>query len=106
MVCACVCVCVCVCVCYGVTSDCAADVGSNIGIHARFLFEPELYPQQQYSALFFDKYFPKTGRVKRKDVCVVGFEPNPKHRPRLQRLQSYYRSLGLQVFWFFAGVGK
>lgn len=83
-----------------------ADVGSNIGIHARFLYEPDLYPKQQYSTLFFDKYFPKADRINRKDVCVVGFEPNPKHRSRLKKLQSYYGKMGLRVFWFFAGVGK
>ena len=81
-------------------------MGSNIGIHARFLFEPELYPKQKYTKTFFDAYFPLTDRIKRKDICVVGFEPNPKHRKRLQRLQSYYQSLGLRVHWFAAGVGK
>ena len=81
------------------------DVGSNIGIHARFLYEPELYPGQNYSKLFFDKYFPEIHRIKRKDICMVGFEPNPKHRKRLKRLQSYYQSFGLRAHWFFAGVG-
>lgn len=38
-----------------------SDVGSNIGMHARFLFEPELYPEQKYTNMFFDKYFPKVG---------------------------------------------
>lgn len=81
------------------------DLGSNIGIHARFLFEPELYPNQKYTSLFFDAYFPRENRIKRSDICVVGFEPNPNHRKRLERLQQYYTSKGLRCYWIFAGVG-
>jgi hypothetical protein len=47
----------------------------------------------------FDQYFPKeidlkSGLGVRKDVCSIGFEPNPNHRSRLQLLQGYYNAQG------------
>lgn len=59
------------------------DVGSNIGVQVRKLFQPELYPDATISTLF-DANFGED-RVRRKDfVCSVGFEPNPHHTKILQ----------------------
>jgi hypothetical protein len=63
------------------------DVGANIGMHTRFLFEPERYPipanppTYQYAhdyAAIFDKHFsPRKTNETKKDYCSIGFEPNP-----------------------------
>jgi hypothetical protein len=44
------------------------DVGSNIGLHARFFFEPEKFPKQEYERRVFSKYFPQA-RHQRNDSC-------------------------------------
>ena len=56
------------------------DVGSNVGIQVRKLFEPKLYPDAEVLPQF-DQFF---GRYpdNRDEVCAVGFEPNPKHTKR------------------------
>ena len=33
------------------------DVGSNIGVHARFLYEPDLFPESRSSVATFAKEF-------------------------------------------------
>ena len=58
------------------------DVGSNIGMHVRFLFEPHLYPKAHVARAFFqEKFGPEASRDNR-DYCVFSFEPNPGARPR------------------------
>lgn len=73
------------------------DAGANIGIHSRFLFEPEQYPKAKNAHQAFDMAFgsPRDdhdNHQKRdnRDICAFGFEPNPRHRPRQLELQEKY----------------
>jgi len=78
------------------------DVGANIGIHARFLYEPARYPDSKSSAAAFDREF-GTERDNR-DYCVFAFEPNPKFERRHMDLQRAYAGLGWRYTPIFAGA--
>ena len=80
------------------------DMGSNIGLHVRFLYEPQLYPKQAYSKVVFDKHFPILRN--RTDICTVGFEPNSAHKLRLNNLQHYYSQWGIRTHWFNAAISN
>jgi len=80
------------------------DVGSNIGIHARFLFEPELYrPPHLYDDIF-DNEFWANRTQNREKICVLAFEPNPTHRQRHQELATAYARQGWMYRAFYAAV--
>jgi len=76
------------------------DVGSNIGVQIRKLFEPEKYPKGGIHSIF-DKYFgtPKERRdeVEGRVVCAVGFEPNSYHTEYLKRVERSYNRCGWRV---------
>ena len=78
------------------------DVGANIGVHARFLFEPDQYPQATMARGWFDDAF-GVDRDPR-DICVFSFEPNPKHKERLEGLAQAYAAMGWRYHPIFAGV--
>ena len=97
------------------------DVGSNIGVQIRKLFEPHLYRmvkpnQREYVPIdgkssfvgvppvlsVFDEKF---GSDKCR-VCAFGFEPNPNHHSRLELLQSHLKSLGFGVHVFYAAAAE
>jgi len=70
------------------------DVGSNIGVHVRFLFEPKLYkPRHKYDNVL-DKEFGADRTLRRDKMCAVSFEPNPRHRKRHQDLAEAYARQG------------
>lgn len=69
-------------------------------MHVRFLFESKLYPKQKYTTKVYHQYFPHDIEYRR-DVCSLGFEPNPKHKSRLQLLGAYYRSQGIDFSMIF-----
>lgn len=71
------------------------DMGTNVGLQIRKLYEPDLYPNNPTENIFL-KYF---GRF-RSGVCAFGFEANPIHTDRLHKLQRAYRELGLRVYIF------
>jgi hypothetical protein len=81
-------------------SDLYLDLGSNIGVQPRKLFEPECYP----GALALDKFadfFGEPGSRRRGRVCVVGFEPNVKHAGRLRAVEEHLRFFkGASVVFF------
>ena len=54
------------------------DVGTNVGIQIRKLFEPDLYPNASIHQVF-DRYFGNIEKRTRDGICAVGFEPNPSH---------------------------
>jgi len=67
------------------------DLGANIGVHARFLLQRDLYPLEEGTGgyqRFFDAVF---AGVDRNQICVFGFEANPAHRARLAALAACYR---------------
>jgi Methyltransferase FkbM domain len=61
------------------------DVGTNIGVQIRKLYEPARYPGAAVIPIF-DQVFGRN----RSSVCAVGFEMNPAHTKRLQALQEHY----------------
>ena len=70
------------------------DVGTNIGVQIRKLFEPEKYEGSPMIDVFA-RWFPANVRDR---VCVVGFEPNPEHAARLDFLEwCYVDKMGLRV---------
>lgn len=71
------------------------DLGTNIGVQLRKLFEPHLYRGAPMLALFDACLGPAPKRLRR--VCAFGFEANPIHTKRLRALQSAYRNLGWNV---------
>ena len=55
------------------------DVGTNIGVQIRKLFEPHKYLGAPVYTLF-DVSFGAAASGKRCRVCAIGVEPNPRHR--------------------------
>lgn len=75
------------------------DVGSNIGVQVRKLFEPSRYPGAPVLPLF-DQYF-GTNRSKAAHLCAIGVEMNPSHTLRLAALETHYReTCGYSVRFF------
>lgn len=68
------------------------DIGSNVGVQIRKLYEPLLYPDAKVLKIF-DEAFGAT----RDNVCAIGIEPNPVHTPRLQAIEAAYRKKGWRV---------
>mmetsp|Transcript_12325 Transcript_12325/g.25042 ORF Transcript_12325/g.25042 Transcript_12325/m.25042 type:complete len:349 (-) Transcript_12325:1528-2574(-) len=68
------------------------DLGSNIGIHSRLLYQPHLYPHALKSKFLFDQQFGPHRH--NNDLCVFAFEPNPIHRERHVNLTRYFGQLG------------
>ena len=79
----------------GICKHLYIDMGTNIGVQIRKLYEPEKYPgnkiEQHYKYYYGDD---------RRSVCAVGFEPNSLHTERLQKLESYYTYMNYSVVIF------
>lgn len=60
------------------------DMGTNIGIQIRKLYEPNLYPGASVLSLF-----KKVFRNYTNEVCSVGFEANPLHSDYLKEFERY-----------------
>mmetsp|Transcript_2730 Transcript_2730/g.7626 ORF Transcript_2730/g.7626 Transcript_2730/m.7626 type:complete len:1120 (-) Transcript_2730:96-3455(-) len=89
------------------------DMGANIGMHSRFLFEPELYPASEKSVLekmykFLETYFgPPENRKppsSESGICVFGFEANPQRESRLNEINNCYTSRGWDVKYMINAV--
>ena len=78
------------------------DVGANIGVHGRFLLEPERYPEAKVARTIFDREF-GTHRDNR-HFCVFAFEPNVAHEKRLKQLERVYTGMGWRYHAILAGV--
>lgn len=78
------------------------DVGANIGVHARFLFEPEMYPDATHAKSWFDEAYGE--KRDNRDICVFAFEPNPKHKERLNDMADAYAAMGWRYIPIMAGV--
>jgi len=70
------------------------DVGSDVGIQIRKLFEPELYPEAKVLPIFDSRFGPPKERKRDTGLCAVGFEPNPLNQARLLELETAYRKQG------------
>ena len=66
------------------------DVGSNIGMHARFLLEPSLYPKAWIARKFFVAHFGPEVLRDNRDFCIFGFEPNPVHKKQHEEMRDHY----------------
>jgi len=70
------------------------DVGSNIGVQVRKLFEPEKYPGAPVLSYFRRHFGSPEERRQPGRVCAIGFEANPLRMERLRGLEECYNSLG------------
>jgi hypothetical protein len=90
------------------------DVGSNIGVHARMLLEPHLYPSNYTKSQrrkwggtardFFASQFGPEHHRDPSEFCVFGFEPNPAHVPRHLEMEAAYAAAGWRYRFVRAGV--
>jgi len=89
------------------------DVGGNMGVQTRKLFEPRRYTSTRGARRStcvsiqhqFNKYFGKEANKRQNQVCVLGFEPNPGHLPRLRQLAERYTSRGWRTAYVFGAAG-
>ena len=58
------------------------DAGSNIGVQIRKLYEPQKYPGAKFNSFFKEAFGEHVAG--RKDICAIGFEPNPAHASTLK----------------------
>jgi hypothetical protein len=79
------------------------DVGANIGVHSRFLMEPDSYPLAKSAKGHFDRIY-GTQRDNR-DFCMFAFEPNPVHKQRHEMFAQAYEQMGWRYHYIGAGVG-
>ena len=77
------------------------DVGSNIGVQVRKLYEPEKYNMSTVLS-HFDNAF---GKAPRCHVCAIGIEPNPRHRSRLATVTERLTAMGAGVAFIDAAAG-
>ena len=71
------------------------DLGTNVGIQIRKLYEPKLYPEAKLHEIF-ETYF-KRNQTSMTHICTVGFEPNPSHEETLKKLSEAYRGCDWNV---------
>ena len=71
------------------------DVGSNVGVQIRKLFEPEKYRSAPFIEVF-DKLFPGH-KASNKRSCGIGFEANPNHAQRHRDIESAYSRKGWKM---------
>ena len=78
------------------------DVGSNIGVQIRKLFEPERYPDAPILS-YFNQNFGTIDKRKSSHsghasfLCAIGFEPNPRHAEYLKQIEKSYNECGWKV---------
>jgi hypothetical protein len=76
------------------------DLGSNVGIQVRKLFEPELFPDAAGDSIaVFNRFFGSAAE-RRKSTCAIGLEMNPTHTSRLKALEAAYAQQGWRTRFF------
>jgi hypothetical protein len=71
------------------------DVGANVGVHGRFLLEPQKYPKMYRGSSTSVELFGKEyGPLDNQDVCIFAFEANSNHWPRLTEVSEAYAAVG------------
>lgn len=83
------------------------DVGANIGVHGRFIYEPKKYVDvsPEVQQLFTDHFGDRFSRDPR-DICVFAFEPNPAHKERHQMVKKAYEAVGIRYHPISAGASN
>jgi hypothetical protein len=72
------------------------DMGTNVGMQFRKLYEPHYFPGAR-SLPYFSSTF---GDHDRRDVCAIGFEPNSLHTERLVEMQRSYQKANFPLVIF------
>lgn len=88
------------------------DLGTNIGVQIRKLFEPLQYDGPRdgrrelsnHAEPFFASAFGEPGSDDRNRACAIGMEPNPGFATRLDALERSYREQGWRVHILKAGI--
>ena len=80
--------------------DIYLDLGSNIGVMVRKLFEPERYPKCKVRELYNETFNHLKRTGSKSGLCALGFEPNPKHQKRLREIETNYSGKGWRVHFF------
>jgi len=70
------------------------DIGSNIGVQVRKLFEGEKYPNAKVLPFFLKHFGNHSMRRQPGRVCAIGIEANPMHFDRLKRVEKCHQSKG------------
>ena len=81
------------------------DVGSNIGVQVRKLFEgEEKYPDAPFVAQFKKRF--GTLEERRRYACAFGIVANPRHQSRLKEIENCYnnRLLGWRTKFFVPNI--
>ena len=78
------------------------DIGSNLGIQVRKLFEPSKYPEAKMNPVFDAIFGTEKVRTQNKHgddhyLCVVGFEPNSQLSNYLKQVETSYTQCGWRV---------
>jgi hypothetical protein len=73
------------------------DIGTNVGVQIRKLFEPHLYPDAPSLPYFEQSFGSEEERRQPGAVCVFGFEPGPWHTQRLDYIEKCYNSMNWKV---------
>ena len=81
------------------------DLGSNIGVQIRKLYEPEKYPSGSVQSVlpYYDEFF-GPAESRRESVCAFGFESNDGHEERLKEIESCYQRQGWNVEFHLKGA--
>ena len=86
------------------------DLGANIGVTIKKLFEPEKYPKSPMIPFFFKTFGYEWLKVSMiwfpSRLCALGFEPNPKHHDRLLNLEKEYSQKNWNVHFFPLAVSN
>lgn len=80
------------------------DIGANIGVHGRYLYEPDKYPKAAKVLEMFDSLFGE--QRDNRDFCIFSFEPNPSHWQRLENLTEAYNKMGWNYHHVKAGASN
>lgn len=73
------------------------DVGTNVGVQIRKLFEADKYRGAMVLGYFNVLFGNGTSRATDGALCAFGFEPNPLMTPRLRQLEESYAAQGWRV---------
>lgn len=79
------------------------DIGSNVGVHVREVFEGAKYPRAKLRQTFTAWFGEEKNREQTSEesgVCAIGFEANPRIAPRLADIESAYAKKGWKAFFF------
>lgn len=78
------------------------DIGSNVGVHSRQVFEGARYTKSKLRATFARIFGDESRRSLPSElsgVCSIGFEANPRIASRLGDIENAYKQKGWKAFF-------